>query len=217
MIMPGTIMTITPGIAIKENSVLKFALPLLALLVLSLTPVGAESETVPKPLQFTVAELAALSGAEVPEHLSGLRDVNTDDKYAQGIDVLGGEVVIVAGEFSIAADLLLFVREGKIGCVRLMQTWASHNAIHDDQASFNAVQADLLKATDTPDSKGSYGDSGGSWTSPDGVYVTTSRGYDQQGLFFYILRPEMENSFKEYWAGINAEFDAGGGGGFFWF
>jgi hypothetical protein len=187
------------------------------MLVFLLTAAQAESDAGPATFRFTVAQLAALSGADVPRELQSFTDVNADDKYVAGIDVLSGQVEIYSGAFTIAANLMLFVRDGEIGCVRIMQTMESHNAINDAQGSFNSVQADLLKATETSDSTGNYSETGGSWSDPQGVQVATSCGYDEQGLFFYILRPEMEKSFKAYWAATIAEEDSSDSGGFYWF
>jgi hypothetical protein len=160
--------------------------------------------------QYSVAELAGLIGKTVPKDFSELSNVNAGGKYAKGIDVLSGTIDIKAGDVTVQADLLLFVRKSKIGCVRAMQTWESLNAISDDQAAFNAVQAELRKATEKPDSEGSSGESGGSWWDKDGTYVMAARGYDQQGMVFYIYAKDMEAAFKEYWAGVNAEAEAAG-------
>lgn len=164
-----------------------------------------------EPVEFSVAELAALVDKPVPKELKSSVNVNADEKYAKAIDVLSTQGNLRSGEYVLQVDILLFVRKGVIGCVRVEQTFESHNATVEKQASFNSVQTELMKATETPDSSGTAGDSGGWWViDKGGTMVSTSRGYDSQGMIFYILTRDMEASFKEYWAGVQAEEEAAG-------
>jgi hypothetical protein len=75
----------------------------------------------PPPPPLTVAGLTSLLGKPLPNRFNKYTDLNAEDHYARGIDVRVGEEALRLGTAPRGITLQLFVRDGKVGAVKVVQ------------------------------------------------------------------------------------------------
>lgn len=177
---------------------------LIASLLACLALYGAAfAEEAAEPL--TITQIIALIGSsELPERMAAYADLNLDDEYCAGIDVLYGDERLLIGESEIDVTLHLFLRDGVVGAVKAEQWSVSHGRTIDPQALYDAALAELLESAVKPDSTDGLSASSASWSFGKTGRVVSSRGYKSQGLVFYAASGEMLPGYLEFWQNWNA-------------
>jgi hypothetical protein len=172
----------------------RILLPLAVAAVLAL-PIGALAQDA----AWTPSQLTALIGGDLPQALSGLHDVNSNDRYAVGIDVFGGTINLQAGQATVPVNVLVFRREASIGAVYVEQSADSAKATKDPAALYAAVRSDLLAGNVAADTAPAQSADGSSWTFPHAGWAGVRRGTADSGLSFYAYTTGMQASYQEFW------------------
>jgi hypothetical protein len=190
-------------------------MPRCALLLLTLTlslswaalrPAVAADGTAPPPL--SIHDLADLLGAKTPQRFAAFTDQNENEKYAKGIQVLSGADQLQIGDKVVKGLLLLFVRDGTVGAVKVDQDFDSLTD-EQNQQLFDDTVAGLLDSAVKPTGQPGLGGSTSNWGFAHHGWVEVSKAYDSNMLGFYLLEGDMEASYKEYWRNFNAQYDGG--------
>lgn len=192
---------------------------LLLLCLVSHSVPAAEPAEITTPDSITVAELVKLLGKKkpFPQALRQMEDLNPDDIYVEGLDVLTKDLVVVIAGEEIPAKVELYVNAGKLGGLKVLQSYESYQKTAT-QVLYETTRDELEAAGLTPDKRDAFGDGTSHWTVNKDLQVTISRGYGTQGMYFYIADAKTQPLNSRFFvAKREAEEREYGAGGGFWF
>jgi hypothetical protein len=149
----------------------------------------------PAAPSWTPADLAALIGSDVPKTLAALPDLNPEDKFAVGVDVFSGPIMLQVGNEALPATLQVYTREFNVGAVRVMTTGGATRP----RAAYMALRSALLGSSVAPAGTPALGATASNWGFADAGTVRVMRGTGGGGLGFSIVTTGMAASYDEFW------------------